>query len=243
MAMQSQNVQEFLLQNKGAAYTSLRTIEGRRKVVQMSKHLTRLRENSLKLYGNITWNLDLRKYLGAMINAYEVGDVSDGELGIVVAVVLDNNQLCFKAFTFIFRDPDVSPCTVFCFGNPRSEPSIKSSNWVKERDYIEKRCQSMDTPIADTILIKDFKLYEGTKTSFFGIIKNETNGELTICTAPYDLVLKGTVGEAVHEICDQFGIQFRFELIDLKNHKLHGAFLTSAFRYIQPIRKLIVLDR
>ena len=220
-------MQRFLLEHPDRPFTCLRTWDHCRKIVQLKEHQARLEENSMSVFG-IAYIGSLLHQLRDFIRNHPRGDA---ELAIAVVVDRINGYLELKMFAQDFdAQIELPACSVSCFGDPRKNPSVKNTSWITERAYVEAK-KPQDA--LEMLLHSNGLIYEGIKSSFFGIIEEE--GLLCVVTAPFELVLKGTVAEAVIKVCQDNHIPFRFKLVNLNIDYLVGAFLTSALRYVQPV--------
>ena len=229
-------MQRFLKENPGKPYTCLRTCGARNRVIQLVEHENRLKMNAEFMFG-VEFQIDLKMELKKWLEG-PIGINNDSELAILVIVDYSSGALNLLFYGEELAQSNYIPpnTNAACFGNIRINPTIKNTSWITERAYIDAK---KPPSITEMLLYSNNCIYEGTKSSFFAIV--EEMGKLWVTTTPFDLVLKGTVAEAIVNICHQNEIPFRFQLIDLTKDKLVGAFLTSSLRYIQCIIELIVI--
>ena len=190
----------------------------------------------------ISFDLDLlliiRDYIGTKYQPNSP-KLIDFELAILVVVdYIDNNydlRIFHQEFTHLDKVPASINCA--CYGKARLVPEIKNTNWIKDRTYIDA---IKPKHVSEMLLFENHCILEGTKSSFFGFV--EDDGKIWVTTAPFDLVLKGTIAGAIVQICESNDIPFKFQLVNLKRDKLVGAFLTSSLRYVQSILQLELIE-
>ncbi|KAJ3007147.1 UNVERIFIED_CONTAM: hypothetical protein HDU68_003673 [Siphonaria sp. JEL0065] len=116
------------------------------------------------------------------------------------------------------------PCVVALYGAPRILPSVKDSQWSRDRRPLELR---LAPPVSELLLIDHYNnIYEGLTSNFFCIIQENNN--FVVLTAPQEFVLNGTILKNVQAACVSVGISFRFEFPNVEGvGGWVGAFVTS----------------
>ncbi|TPX44325.1 hypothetical protein SeMB42_g03989 [Synchytrium endobioticum] len=112
---------------------------------------------------------------------------------------------------------------------PRPSPTIKSSQWAKDRIKYQARLKA---PVLEAILYDPDggDIYEGLLTNFYVITRDDSN-RVAVMTAPRGTVLEGTSCWMVEQVCDKLGIQFIRKHPSIRDADVwEGAFITSALR-------------
>jgi branched-subunit amino acid aminotransferase/4-amino-4-deoxychorismate lyase len=219
-------VKEFLLDNPQCPYTTIRSLNG--KILLLREHIERLNMASQKLFNN-NFSIELNTYLNEILNLYK----TKGYIGDVMFVVLIQRSSEVLIYSKEFVPPTLEPCTCAMIGEPRSDPTIKNSSWVADREHIENL---RPDGVYELLLSKDFCIYEGLITNFFGIV--EKDDELCVMTCPFDSVLPGTIANLVIQVCNQNGIPFQFAPPNI--FALKGGFLTNSLKWVQPIEAILL---
>jgi branched-subunit amino acid aminotransferase/4-amino-4-deoxychorismate lyase len=117
----------------------------------------------------------------------------------------------------------------------RKSPEVKDSQWVRERQALEK---SKPKDVNEVILMDDHdQLYEGMASNFLAVMNN------TVYCASLDHVLLGSILKIVVDICKKHDIAFKWEfpkLEDAKQGKWEGCFITSTSRLLLPIEAIYI---
>merc|ERR1712137_755637 len=115
----------------------------------------------------------------------------------------------------------------------RSNPTIKDTQWVKERKNLEEI--QHEAGVDEVIMINlDGSISEGLQTNFFAV-----SCDGVIQTAPSDLVLSGTVRKMVIKVAKDNGIPLVFQcprITDVSTWE--SCFICSSSRLVKPIREL-----
>lgn len=115
----------------------------------------------------------------------------------------------------------------------RSNPTIKDTQWVKERKNLEEI--QREAGVDEVIMINsDGSISEGLQTNFFAVSRAGV-----IQTAPSDLVLSGTVRKVVIEVAKDNNIPLEFQCPRITDASTwDSCFICSTSRLVKPIREL-----
>lgn len=221
-------VKDLLLKYPKCPYTAL--LVHNNSVFEFESHVSRLVHGTLAIHSK-TLEFDLKQIIGSILPKEE-DIVQDWKMLIIITHELD-----WVIHYDRFEPLDLSSCQLFCYGLPRSSPSIKNTQWVQDRQYIELQ---RPPGVTEILLCKDGDIYEGLVTNFFAII--EEGDGLCVITAPFHKTLAGTMANAVLNTCQQNRIKTKFECPNLNHHKWKACFLTNAYRCVQPVSKISQQD-
>lgn len=117
----------------------------------------------------------------------------------------------------------------------RKSPEVKDSQWVRERQELEK---NKPTDANEVILMDHSdQLYEGMASNFLAVKDN------TVYCASLDHILLGSILKIVIELCKKHNIPFKWEfptLQDAKQGSWEGCCITSTSRLLLPIEMIYV---
>jgi branched-subunit amino acid aminotransferase/4-amino-4-deoxychorismate lyase len=194
-------------------YTAFHTQS--KKIPLWEKHRERLQRASLSMQIPMA---NLETFMRQLMTSIDV------DVNVILILVGNDIVACVDTFVPLVLDP----CDVCLFGNPRTNPTIKNTSWMEERQYIEHKRPPGTT---EMLLHRDGYIYEGLVTNFFAVMDGY------VMTAPFCDVLPGTVAEAVISLCAKQGIKIIFDFPKL-SLDWKGAFLTNANRWIHPIKSI-----
>lgn len=134
--------------------------------------------------------------------------------------------------------PPSSPIYVQVKRWKREVPTLKSSQWVRERKALE--CGKPN--YVNEVILQDPKtedLYEGLSSNFFAVLE----GGKIIQTAPAEMTLSGSTQKLVLECCREANLDIQRKFPQLNEAiKWEGAFISSTSRLLLPIDHLILDD-
>lgn len=117
----------------------------------------------------------------------------------------------------------------------RKAPEIKDSQWVRDRQTLEK---NKPGDVNEVLLMDDQEqLYEGMASNFL-VVKDGA----VVC-ASLDHILLGSILKIVIKVCEKHNIPLKWEfplLQDGRQGKWEGCFLTSTSRLLLPIETILV---
>ncbi|KAG0238533.1 hypothetical protein BGW42_004295 [Actinomortierella wolfii] len=137
--------------------------------------------------------------------------------------------------------PMTKRCKVEIHGSPRDHATTKDSQWVRDREAIEKTLE----PGTNEALLMDDKenIYEGLSSNFFAVVDGSNGQGPTVITAPLEYVLQGTIHRAVQAICKKDNIPLEYRFPNLKEiDQWRGAFVSSTSRLVLPIETVVLPD-
>lgn len=144
----------------------------------------------------------------------------------------------FDVFTFVQPLLQVQPMvSVEARAAKRSNPTIKSAQWVNDRQHLEE-LQRLSGVNEIVMFDDDGSITEGLQTNFFAV---DAGGALL--TAPNERVLSGTVRKVVLELAQQHGFTVRLEAPNINNLQTwESCFICSTSRLVKPIAELTAPD-
>ncbi|KAJ9072456.1 hypothetical protein DSO57_1027356 [Entomophthora muscae] len=251
---------DFLTQQPTGCYSGARTFK-QRSVMNFQSHLNRLllgmqnksfgqdeepssvkeRLQSLR-DSNLLFPL-VKELCKAGIGHYFEGATSEDEAKLTILVSYDANAELpvVKLHLSPLSVPKGPICEVEVYGHPRSNPSVKDSQWVRDRREIEK---GMAPGINEVLLVDDKgHVFEGMSSNFFAVVESPDGHQ--IWTSPLEHVLRGTVMDMIIEGCKHLNIPLVFKLPsihDAARGSWSSAFITSTSRLMLPISKLHIRD-
>jgi len=156
------------------------------------------------------------------------------EYQVVVLLPLGSEESCkpFEIIVYVRKMPRVpETAQVEILRGHRNNPTVKDSQWVSDRSYLESR----KLPETDEVIMAegDGSLTEGMTSNFF-VVKDGM-----VFTAPDDTVLNGTMRSSVIKCCERRNIPFalRAPKVD-EAESWDGCFITSTSRIVMPVRRL-----
>ncbi|KAH6563360.1 hypothetical protein BASA62_008570 [Batrachochytrium salamandrivorans] len=230
-------MRQFLLDYPPGAYT-LVTTEGRDQIPLLTAHIQRLAQSAQLLRFGVHHQLDSTSK-DQNSDPLQEPDHPTGEAKMVVLVTLSQDRaLLIAVHCDAYTTPDITkPCKVALYGNPRSNPLAKTTSWITDRRYIE-----IERPLGfhESILIDEHgSLYEGTTTNFV-VLLTDSDGELSIVSAPIGMVLEGTILGLLEKACHKIKLRYRrvFPKLDTIS-TWKGAAILNAARIFSPVSHIV----
>ncbi|EFO62403.1 PyridoxaL 5'-Phosphate dependent protein [Giardia lamblia P15] len=240
------------------AYTRFCTVQ-RNRILYLAEHVTRLRKSLLgmlddryiELYHlsipNMTKHRQeaenkftesfLAKYMmeaaDCILKHTPTGDVR-------VDVHLSAYEPGFPMFALGTPIPNQSKAkdAVILERGERRTPTIKDTQWIKERKPLEN---FLGDTVEEIVLMDDEGyLYEGISSNFFVLLRRGDK-ELVLQTAEDEYVLQGTVRSMVLSIAKSLNVlveMSRPRVVDIT--KWVGVFITSTTRRVKPISRVFL---
>lgn len=229
---------------KRGAYTTARTVGGNC-VFELSFHLQRIidsleiMESSLGAKAGFDDSdvehgtaLELKGVvMGSMREAVrEFSKTCPGEVKITVLVVMEEGSPRVWTHVTSLGPQAAHPIKVIIHGHPRDNAEAKDSEWVRERQSLEK---TMPSDVNEIVLIgEDGGLYEGLSSNFFvlqgGVLYTAGEG-----------VLLGSVREAVLRSAERLDIPVVLQPPNVKDMNVwDAAFVSSTSRKLLHIDSL-----
>lgn len=237
----SLSLPRFLECNQNLPYTSFLTLQHATRIPEQTFHVTRLLHGFHELHPDThapSAGTLLPLLTKAIHNLANVHSSPTTELQFTVLLTAPPvpNLLLHVANA---QPASTVPIVVECRGTPRSNPTVKNTRWYVDRQPLRNVRAS---EACETILVADcfhnLVLYEGLVSNFFVLTaQNE------IYTAPHNVVLPGFVRMCVLKACERLGVCVVLQpprVADWRCFK--AAFLTSARRWLQPVRGMIVTE-
>ncbi|OBZ89721.1 hypothetical protein A0J61_02237 [Choanephora cucurbitarum] len=247
---------DFILSYPSGAYTGMRTV-GRDAIVEFKLHTQRMINSiaHMKFEGNTTEETErarvalsafrdpiqfeqrLRPLLKKGLEAYyERVDETTHTEHPHEAKVSVKQQPCFAAhFCHLKSFPPGIRVKVEIERKERKSPEVKDSQWVRERQSLEK---NKPKDANEVILMDDSdQLYEGMASNFL-VVKDGT-----VYCASLDHILMGSILKIVIGLCEKHQIPFKWEfptLQDAKQGNWEGCCVTSTSRLLLPIEAIYV---
>ncbi|KAI8061044.1 aminotransferase [Gongronella butleri] len=272
---------DFIYSYPRGAYTGMRTVH-RGSIVELDAHMKRI-VNSVSLMKFAGPGKDhesdqvahamesfrdrdafeaklvplLRHALGAYYKA--MPDVQEAKVSIMVTYDHEAHHPRFATHVTELHQPPTSRVKVQLENKARTMPSVKDSQWVRDRAILEK---NKPADVNEIVLVDDQgHVYEGMASNFFAVRRrtplpetssdnNASSGSppITDCVlqcASLEHVLLGTVMKIIMGICgrDKIDIEWVFPSIqDARAGKWEGCFLSSTSRLLLPIQTIYTND-
>lgn len=235
------------------AYTRFRTVQ-RDRILYLEQHVTRLHKSLLgmlddyyvKLYRLSIPNMDrhrreaeetltesfLTQYMTEAANCI-LKHIPAGDIRVDIHISVYEPGFPMFALGTPVPEFDESKDTVLLEKGERGTPTIKDTQWIKERKPLEGLVKGS---IEEVVLMDDDGyLYEGISSNFFVILRGD-NGELVLQTAEDEYVLRGTVRSMVLSIAKTLSISVNMSRPRVSDiTKWIGVFITSTTRGVKPI--------
>ncbi|ORZ15275.1 aminotransferase [Absidia repens] len=262
---------DFILSYPRGAYTGMRTV-GHGAILELNSHMKRV-VNSLSLmklcppdgtiepdivsqqlasFRNVeSFEEKLVPLIRAGLQAYydQEPQAVETKVSLMVTYSYDLQQPCFAAhFGHLGQIPQ-QRVKVAMENKARTMPSVKDSQWVRDRALMEKK---KPQDINEVILMDNAdRIYEGMASNFFAVRQRhdleegETKSSYVIQCASLEHVLLGTVMKVVMALCEQEKIDIEWvfpKLHDARAGKWEGCFLTSTSRLLLPIETIYCKD-
>lgn len=199
---------EFLLSHPRGVYTLGVLSELR----DFDDHLDRLCHGVLNLFNE---NLDIHK-LWKLVKFTDSEIQSKFRFTLLIYMVDSTFVFCLYA-----DEPIRNKCTkaLWVYGDPRDNPQIKESGWIRKRQYILDKMPNM---FQEAILSRNNCFYEGLTSNICFVFDSG------IKTIDRSLVLPGLYLKKVENVCKALKIPFEEGMVtfdDLKD--CIGIFITS----------------
>mmetsp|Transcript_31449 Transcript_31449/g.53089 ORF Transcript_31449/g.53089 Transcript_31449/m.53089 type:complete len:325 (+) Transcript_31449:109-1083(+) len=247
----------FLLSYPRGAYTTARTTSHRQSMFDLRFHVQRIADSVKSIWGEESTRFSLpclhswqeftnaktvqRKLVILTHKAIQLFEstsavplANDEELKVTVLVCPNKTNIDEMTEFLMYAHLSTLPCLqdsvcVQVRGQPRTNPSAKDSEWVRERQLLEEH---MDAGVNEVLLADDdYRILEGLSSNFFAV-----RGR-TIYTAGEGM-LSGTMRRMVLDICgaSSAAIEVILEAPSYRDAaSWDGAFITSTSRYLLPI--------
>lgn len=224
-----------------AAYTTLRTIGGGRRIVELEQHYVRLISSAQGLAGGplsppVVFDRSiLRRLLRLSLPSCPVE-----EYRITVLFDPASATETLLALSEVIP-PNPSSVQVEVRQMSRHEPGIKATRWVADRQVAERERQSSSS---NEVILADAEgnLYEGLSSNFAVLERDSATHQWRLLTAPPGSVLAGSILQLVKEAASQqLGILVLEEpprLDCLSTYQ--AAFITSTSRLLLPIHRILL---
>ncbi|KAI8077757.1 aminotransferase [Halteromyces radiatus] len=254
---------EFILSYPRGAYTGMRTV-GRGSILELNSHMKRI-VNSLTLMKFNPTGKDgepdtvsdqlvsfrhidsleekLIPMLRAGLEAYynHIPEAEQAKVSLMVTYSFELQRPCFAAHIGHLGQPPKQRIKVELENKARTMPSVKDSQWVRDRASLEK---SKRQGINEVVLIDDQgNVYEGMASNFFAVRRR--NNSYVIQCASLEHILLGTVMKVLMSLCEQAKINIEWvfpKIQDARSGKWEGCFLTSTTRLLLPIETIYPKD-
>ncbi|KAI8053114.1 aminotransferase [Gilbertella persicaria] len=254
---------DFILSYPSGAYTGMRTVN-RDAIVELKTHMQRM-TNSIShiqfkgdtvqatekaerelapFKDSVEFEHKLMPLLKNGLEAYyeHIDETThtehpyEAKVSIVLTYSFKKQQPCFAAhFAHLKSFPSHTRVKVEIERKARKSPEVKDSQWVRERQDLEK---NKPRDVNEVILMDDAdQLYEGMASNFLAVKDG------TVYCASLDHILLGSILKIVIELCKKHNIPFQWEfptLQDAKQGKWEGCFVTSTSRLLLPIETIYV---
>ena len=226
-----------------AVYTTLRTIGGGQRVVELEQHHARLIHSAQGLVGPLSpsavFDRDiLRRLLRASLP--ERPEAAGGEYR--VTVLFDPVSAAETLLALSEAIPPNPPSVqVEVRQMSRHEPGIKTTRWVADRQVAERERQSASS---NEILLADAEgnLYEGLSSNFAVLERDPATRQWCLITAPPGSVLAGSILQLAKEAASQqlgMAVLERAPRLD-RLSAYPAAFITSTSRLLLPIHRILL---
>lgn len=234
-------------------YTRFRTVQ-RTQILYLDQHVARLRKSLLgmlddhyvKVHHLSIPGMDRRrqeaeeKLTESFLTRYMIEvatcilkQIPTGDARVDVHISAYESGFPMFALGASVPETDETKDTVILEKGERGTPTIKDTQWVRERKPLEGLVKGN---IEEVILMDDDGyLYEGISSNFFVLVRRY-DGALVLQTAEDKYVLQGTVRSLALSIANSLNITVemsRPRIADINNWV--GVFITSTTRGIKPI--------
>ncbi|KAI8989430.1 aminotransferase [Pilobolus umbonatus] len=254
---------EFILSYPRGAYTGMRTFE-RDSIVELTLHMKRIIQSlssmtfphpgeeiesnrvkqalsPLRDYNKLEAILVplLKKGLSVYYDEVDTECHDEAKVSVMVTYSLEKESPILAAH--FMKLPAVSltkRVAVDVENKARQAPVIKDSQWVRDRETLEK---FKSNEVNEVILKDDMgQLYEGISSNFVAVRRDSNNNPVLMC-APLDHILLGTILKLVMILCEKHNIKIEWtypKLEDASAGKWEGCFITSTSRLLLPIETM-----
>ncbi|PJF18534.1 hypothetical protein PSACC_01680 [Paramicrosporidium saccamoebae] len=209
-------VTELLLNYSGCVYTTLRTIDNGKRIVELAAHARRLDD--------------------ALVSILQAALPDDPTCNYKITVIVTKNKILAIPEAM---PPKPSFVQIEIKSLSRRTPTIKSTNWVADRQSVEQARRPESNEI---VMLKGDELVEGLSSNLAVI---RTIGDfIEIRTAPKGRVLAGTIMELVKQAVEGMN---NVKLIEecprmAKLSSYEAVFITSTSRLVMPVDCIILPD-
>lgn len=140
-------------------------------------------------------------------------------------------------WTILPKQQGTEPSQAYILGRKRTIPTVKYTNWVREREVLK----SIKPPDCGEILLADEtdgSILEGMVSNFYALVKQ--GEEVVLQTAPVNLsALPGISRKCVLQACQKLGIAVQETPPNVQEVSCWlGAFVTNSVRGIAPLSGL-----
>ncbi len=227
---QEQSIEEFIINLPEGVYTTLRTVDNKRKIFQFSYHLNRMVE-SFQLAGSPLGE-PLFDLINPLRNILQGNDYEEVRIRFFIAFEKPIECKIFIEPLSLPSQYDYEMGVKVCTNRlNRHNPRAKLTSFIKKSQMIKEYCKS--NGYEESIMINNNdELLEGLSSNFFVIIQE------SIHTSDQD-VLKGSVREIVlsEAKLNEFPVILQpIKVRDLS--KIDEAFITSTSRGVLPVVKI-----
>eukprot|EP00762_Andalucia_godoyi_P003949 ANDGO_05615.mRNA.1 hypothetical protein PPTG_04937 len=262
----SLSAKDFLTQLPRGAYTACRTFQINR-VFEYEQHVRRTAESARLMLPESLQHLDrfypITSYellepairrtfqIGNQVFRHTARPGCTEDLKITVLLTwnfdstFENEPFAYDLHAHFSPLPSrpEKPVCVQVKGNPRNNAKAKDSQWVVDRQVLEK---SM-SPDVNELLLSDGhgNVTEGLSSNFYAVLYKDVDRVSSIQSRASVFtsseVLDGTVRKLVLEICSEFGIPVIYDkFLNIPNDvdRWDECFITSTSRLVLPIREI-----
>lgn len=231
-----ESLKEFIFKYApDAVYSSLQSSKA--DWIQKDIHLDRLARSAAIL--GIALDPDYRSRISGILSSFtaHVGENIVSLRCCIMIQIIEEESEYFGYCSIQSKGPEIT--SIAAYANvmtinegPRKSPNAKTTTWIRERAWIESQKPGL---VQEVLLCKDFQVYEGLITNFWAL--RVIDGETFLETAPFTSVLVGTVSLGLVEVARNMGLRISFRC-PMLNEDWLGCFITSAYRWVQPIQEL-----
>ncbi|CAO3612950.1 unnamed protein product [Cunninghamella blakesleeana] len=273
----NESFNHFILSYPRGAYTGMRTI-GKGSIIELNSHMKRIVTSlSLMKFSKVEndnenesenirhqmesfRDLDLfEEKLVPMIKKgleafYEYDPTAEeAKISVMCTYSFDLQLPCFALHLSKLQLIQQKRVKVEVFNKMRTMPAVKDSQWVRDRESLEKNKR---TDCNEVLLSDDHgNIYEGMASNFFAVRQrseeelnryNDTHrSKYVVVCASLEYVLLGTVMKIIMAICEREKIDIEWvfpNIQDARLNKWEGCFLTSTTRLLLPIETIYTND-
>eukprot|EP00701_Giardia_intestinalis_P003921 XP_001707745.1 Hypothetical protein GL50803_29078 [Giardia lamblia ATCC 50803] len=240
------------------AYTRFCTVH-RDRILYLAEHVTRLRKSLLgmlddryvELYHLSIPNMSKHrqeaedKFTEAFLAEYMIKaadcmlkQIPTGDIRVDVHLSAYEPGFPMFALGTPVPNQDETKDTVILERGERRTPTIKDTQWIKERKPLES---FLGDTVEEVVLMDDEGyLYEGISSNFFVLLRRD-DGALVLQTAEDEYVLRGTIRSMVLSTAKDLNVlveMSRPRIADI--NKWIGVFITSTTRRVKPISRVFL---
>lgn len=234
----SSSLSAFLRRFPDRAYITILTRNGRSSIPALDTQITRLLHSGSLLYGvaclpnaNAIRNV-LISAACILAKAIPCDSINEPELRMVI--ILDDVALYIHADrvqSMPTTQTQIPSIRVEVRGSARTQPIVKNTRWVTQREPLEK---TRGPDFTETILHDQGALLEGLISNFFVVTDT-----YTVITAPDNVIYPGTMRSFVIQACQRLDIPVVLASPEAKNWTtFRAAFITNAAQMLTPISSI-----